>query len=175
MDVTKNTLSPCQASCDLPVRPKLWERCLNTPISPTLYVFMPMTKTAINPSTVFNSLQYGFSQGLVVTGQRRLMLSGQVGVDASERTVAGGMREQTEAALDNIELVLDDAGGTIDQVIMLRIFIREDASSQQEQEDIAAALLKRFPTNPPPSSWILISGLAKPEWLIEIEAEAMLD
>ena len=134
-----------------------------------------MTKTAINPSTVFNSLQYGFSQGLVVTGQRRLVLSGQVGVDASERTVDGGMREQTEAALDNIELVLAGAGGTIDQVIMLRIFIREDASSQQEQEDIAAALLKRFPTNPPPSSWILISGLSKPEWLIEIEAEAMLD
>lgn len=103
------------------------------------------------------------------------MLSGQVGVDASERTVEGGMREQTEAALDNIELVLADAGGTIDQVIMLRIFIREDASSQQEQDDIAAALLKRFPTNPPPSSWILISGLAKSEWLIEIEAEAMLD
>ncbi len=134
-----------------------------------------MTKTAINPSTVFNSLQYGFSQGLIVTGQRRLMLSGQVGVDASERTVEGGMREQTEAALDNIELVLANAGGTIDQVIMLRIFIREDASSQQEQEEIAAALLKRFPTNPPPSSWILISGLTKPEWLIEIEAEAMLD
>ncbi len=134
-----------------------------------------MTKTAINPSTVFNSLQYGFSQGLIVTGQRRLMLSGQVGVDASERTVEGGMREQTEAALDNIELVLANAGGTIDQVIMLRIFIREGASSQQEQEEIAAALLKRFPTNPPPSSWILISGLTKPEWLIEIEAEAMLD
>ncbi len=103
------------------------------------------------------------------------MLSGQVGVDAKERTVDGGMREQTEAALDNIEHVLADVGGTIDQVIMLRIFIRDDASSQQEQDAIAAALLKRFPTNPPPSSWILISGLAKPEWLIEIEAEAMLD
>lgn len=141
----------------------------------TFYVFIKMTKSAINPSTVFNSLQYGFSQGLVVTGNRRVMLSGQVGVDAQEQTVQGGMREQTEAALNNIELVLADVEGTIDQVIMLRIFIRDDASSQEEQEDIAAALLKRFPPNPPPSSWILVSGLAKPEWLIEIEAEAMLD
>lgn len=136
---------------------------------------MKMTKSALNPPTVFNSLQYGFSQGLVVTGQRRVMLSGQVGVDAQEQTVSGGMREQTDAALDNIERVLAEAGGTIDQVIMLRIFIREDASSPQEQEAIAAALLKRFPVNPPPSSWILIHGLARPEWLIEIEAEAMLD
>ena len=141
----------------------------------TFHVFIKMTKSAINPSTVFNSLQYGFSQGLVVTGNRRVMLSGQVGVDAQEQTVAGGMREQTEAALDNIELVLAEVGGKMDQVIMLRIFIREDASSPQEQDDIAAALLKRFPVNPPPSSWILISGLARPEWLIEIEAEAMLD
>lgn len=136
---------------------------------------MKMTKSALNPPTVFNSLQYGFSQGLVVTGQRRVMLSGQVGVDAQEQTVSGGMREQTEAALDNIERVLAAAGGTIDQVIMLRIFIREDASSPQEQDAIAAALLKRFPVNPPPSSWILIHGLARSEWLIEIEAEAMLD
>ena len=103
---------------------------MNTPPQLTFYVLMKMTKSAINPSTVFNSLQYGFSQGLVVTGQRRVMLSGQVGVNAQEQTVSGGMREQTEAALDNIELVLAEAGGTIDQVIMLRIFIREDASSQ---------------------------------------------
>ena len=104
-----------------------------------------------------------------------LFVSGQVGVDAQEQTVSGGMREQTEAALDNIERVLAEAGGTIDQVIMLRIFIREDACSPQEQDAIAAALLKRFPVNPPPSSWILIHGLARSEWLIEIEAEAMLD
>lgn len=28
---------------------------------------------------------------------------------------------------------------------------------------------------PPPSSWIIVSGLSLPEWLVEIEAEAMLD
>src|SRR5690606_27439077 len=97
-------------------------------------------KVVINPDTVFNSLQYGFSQALVVTGQRRVMLSGQVGVDAQERTVGPGMREQTEAALDNIERVLAAAGGEIGQVIMLRIYIRESASSQEEQDAIAEAL-----------------------------------
>ncbi len=56
-----------------------------------------------------------------------------------------------------------------------RIGRRELVVGAAVERDIAAALLKRFPVNPPPSSWILISGLAKPEWLIEIEAEAMLD
>lgn len=132
-----------------------------------------MPRTALNPDTVFDSLQYGFSQGLIVTGQRRIMLSGQVGVDAQERTVGPGLNEQTDAALDNIERVLAAAGAAMRHIIMLRIYICEDA--RDDQEVVADALRRRFPDNPPPSSWIIVSGLSLPEWLIEIEAEAMLD
>ncbi|AMG89302.1 MULTISPECIES: RidA family protein [Bordetella] len=132
-----------------------------------------MPRTALNPDTVFDSLQYGFSQGLIVTGQRRIMLSGQVGVDAQERTVGPGLNEQTDAALDNIERVLAAAGAAMRHIIMLRIYICEDARG--DQEVVADALRRRFPDNPPPSSWIIVSGLSLPEWLIEIEAEAMLD
>lgn len=105
-------------------------------------------RTALNPKTVFNSLQYGFSQGLIVSGQRRVILSGQVGVDENERTVGPGMREQTEAALDNVEKVLAAAGGSIDQIIMLRIYIAE--SARNDQEAIAEALRNRFPNDPHP-------------------------
>ncbi|MDI7241406.1 hypothetical protein [Providencia huaxiensis] len=48
-----------------------------------------MTKKLINPTSVFNSLQYGFSQAVETTGTRQLFLSGQVGVNAAEETVAG--------------------------------------------------------------------------------------
>ncbi|MCB6146679.1 hypothetical protein LHK12_21720 [Providencia rettgeri] len=48
-----------------------------------------MTKKSINPASVFNSLQYGFSQAVETTGTRQLFLSGQVGVNAAEETVAG--------------------------------------------------------------------------------------
>lgn len=133
-----------------------------------------MSRTTVNPDTVFNTVQYGFSQAVIVTGQRRMLLSGQVGIDAQERTVGSGLREQTDAALDNIAWVLAAAGGgTLAQVIMLRIYICEMAS--EDQEAIAQALRDRFPVDPPPSSWIIVSGLSLPEWLVEIEAEAMLD
>ena len=132
-----------------------------------------MSRTVVNPDTVFNTVQYGFSQAVIVTGQRRMLLSGQVGVDAQERTVGPGLREQTDAALDNIGHVLAAAGGTLAQVIMLRIYICETA--REDQEAIAQALRDRFPVDPPPSSWIIVSGLSLPEWLVEIEAEAMLD
>lgn len=132
-----------------------------------------MTRIVVNPDTVFNTVQYGFSQAVIVTGQRRMLLSGQVGVDAHERTVGPGLQEQTLAALDNIERVLAAAGATLARVIMLRIYICEAA--REDQEVIAQALRDRFPQDPPPSSWIIVSGLSLPEWLVEIEAEAMLD
>lgn len=132
-----------------------------------------MSRIVVNPDTVFNSVQYGFSQAVIVTGQRRMLLSGQVGVDADAKTVGPGLQVQTEAALDNVERVLAAVGGTLAQVIMLRIYICDTV--KDEQEVIAQALRDRFKIDPPPSSWIVVSGLSLPEWLIEIEAEAMLD
>ncbi|PHX37748.1 hypothetical protein AO284_25990, partial [Pseudomonas sp. NZIPFR-PS2] len=91
---------------------------------------------------------------------------------ADERTVGGGIAEQAAKALDNIDKVLAEVGGDLSDVIMLRLYIAESARDQQEP--IAQALRQRFPHNPPPSSWIIVSGLSLPEWLIEIEAEAVV-
>ena len=131
-----------------------------------------MQRKVINPTTVFNSLQYGFSQAMEVPEGRRIMLSGQVGVDAQERTVGPGVAEQTATALDNVEKVLAAVGGDLSHVIMLRLYIVE--SAREQQEPIAEALRQRFAYNPPPSSWIIVSGLSLPQWLIEIEAEAVV-
>ena len=131
-----------------------------------------MQRRTINPPTVFNSLQYGFSQAMEVPEGRRIMLSGQVGVDAQERTVGPGIAEQTATALDNVEKVLTEVGGDLSHVIMLRLYIVESARDQQEP--IVEALRQRFAHNPPPSSWIIVSGLSLPEWLIEVEAEAVV-
>ncbi|KFF46875.1 endoribonuclease L-PSP [Pseudomonas sp. BRG-100] len=131
-----------------------------------------MQRKVINPTTVFNSLQYGFSQAMEVPDGRRIMLSWQVGVDAQECTVGPGIAEQTAMALDNVEKVLAEVGGDLSHVIMLRLYIVESARDQQEP--IAEALRQRFAHNPPPSSWIMVSGLSLPDWLIEVEAEAVV-
>lgn len=131
-----------------------------------------MSKSRFNPSTVFNSLQYGFSQAVEVGSGRRVLLSGQVGVDEQERTVAAGLHEQTVKALENIESILAEAGGDLSHVVMMRIYIAE--SARDEQDQITRVLLERFPDNPPASSWIIVSGLSLPQWLIEIEVEAVI-
>ncbi|HBO24653.1 RidA family protein [Providencia sp.] len=133
-----------------------------------------MHKKSINPSSVFDSLQYGFSQAIETTGTRQLFLSGQVGVNANQETVAGGMYEQTVQSLVNIEHVIKEAGGDLSHVSMLRIYIKQGFDTHDEQLDIAKALKEKFNATPPASSWIIVTGLSLPEWLIEIEAHAVL-
>jgi 2-iminobutanoate/2-iminopropanoate deaminase len=131
-----------------------------------------MQKTVINPKTVFNSLQYGFSQAVVVPSGRRVVLSGQVGVDAEGSTVGADISTQITVALNNIEAILAEIGADLSHVVILRIYIVD--SAKNDQQGITEALLKRFPFNPPTTSWILVQGLSEPEWLIELEAEAIL-
>ena len=131
-----------------------------------------MNRSVVNPPSLFNSLQYGFSQAVVVDGGRRVHLSGQVSVDEQERLTGRTLAEQTEAAVDNIETLLKSLGGGLEHVVMLRMYIVE--SERANQAAVSRALLNRFPVNPPASTWLLVSGLSEPEWLVEVEAEAVL-
>jgi 2-iminobutanoate/2-iminopropanoate deaminase len=131
-----------------------------------------MQRTVINPKTVFNSLQYGFSQAVVVPSGRRVVLSGQVGVDAEENTVGTDISTQITVALNNVEAILAEIGADLLHVVILRIYIVDSAKNDQQR--ITEALLKRFPVNPPATSWVIVSGLSEPEWLVELEAEAVL-
>ena len=131
-----------------------------------------MERSVLNPSSVPATLRYGFSQAVVTRGDRRLHLSGQVGVDSEERTAGLDLESQLAAAFDNIAAILSAAGGTLAQVVMLRIYLVE--SAREQQRFIGEALRARFPVDPPATSWIVVSGLAAPEWLVELEVEAVL-
>ncbi|MDX5433713.1 MAG: RidA family protein [Halomonas sp.] len=129
-------------------------------------------REVINPRGVPDTLQYGFSQAVMVKGGYRVHLSGQVGVDAHECLVGPDLEGQTFAALDNIAAILGTLGGDLTDVVMMRIYIAEAA--RYDQEGVVQALRSRFPKAPPATSWVIVSGLSEPEWLIEIEAEAVL-
>lgn len=129
-------------------------------------------REAINPPSLPDTLRYGFSQAVIVKGGYRVHLSGQVGVDADERLVSPDIEDQAFAALDNIDALLRSLGGDLSRVVMLRIYLAEFA--RYDQEAVVKALRSRFPVAPPATSWVIVSGLSEPEWLIEIEAEAVL-
>lgn len=131
-----------------------------------------LRRKPLNPSNLPDTLDEGHSQAVLVQGGSRVLMSSQVGVDPQGHLAGPELAEQTEAALDNIERLLTGLGGNLSRVVMLRIYLAE--SARYDQQVVMEALKHRFPIAPPAASWLIVYGLAEPEWLIAIEAEAVL-
>lgn len=132
-----------------------------------------MPKTAHNPDTLFNSLQYGFSQITIGQGSRLVSISGQVGWDAQEQIVnATDLGQQARQAFHNLGLALAAVDATLDDILLLHIYIVADV--MDESKAIREALQTFFPIAPPAASWIGVPRLANPDFLVEVEALAIL-
>ncbi|MFW5709762.1 MAG: RidA family protein [Chloroflexota bacterium] len=133
-----------------------------------------MKKETHNPDALFNSLQYGFSQIAVASGSRIVTISGQVGWDADQQIVGpGDLGAQTKQAFHNLDIAIQAVGGTLDDILSLRIYIV--ASVMDETAPIREALHTFFPSSPPTTTWIGVPRLANESFLVEIEALAVLD
>ena len=134
-----------------------------------------MPKEYINPDSLFPSLPHGFSQIVVASGKRMVFISGQTAWDERKNIVGGdSVLEQARQAFRNLEKAMKEAGGTLEDVVALRIYVVDYQAECGTA--IGIALREFFSTqNPPASTWIGVSALADPEFLIEIEATAVLD
>jgi 2-iminobutanoate/2-iminopropanoate deaminase len=134
-----------------------------------------MPKHYLNPPSLFPSQQYGFSQIVATRGGTTVYLSGQVAWDA-QRQIGdpGDLAAQTRRTLANLETAVQAAGGTRDDVVSLRIYI---VGEHIQQGQVISAALREFfhPERLPASTWIGVSALANPDFLIEIEAVAVIE
>ena len=134
-----------------------------------------MPKEYINPNSLFSSLPHGFSQVVVASGRKMVFISGQTAWDAHKNIVGGdNVLEQARQAFRNLETALEAAGGTLKDVVALRIYVVDYEA--ESGTGVGIGLTEFFSSeNPPASTWIGVSALAEPEFLIEIEATAVLD
>ena len=134
-----------------------------------------MPKEYVNPNSLFQSLPHGFSQVVIASGRKMVFISGQTAWDARKNMVGGdSVLEQARQAFRNLEKAMEAAGGTLKDIVALRIYV---VDYQAESGTAVGTALREFfsPENPPASTWIGVSALAVPEFLIEIEATAVLD
>ena len=132
-----------------------------------------MSKTSLNPESLFNSLQFGFSQIVVAQGSRTVYFSGQVAWDEHQNIVgANDLRAQVWQSLRNVETAVTIAGGTLADIVTLRIYIVQDW--MDKTAPVSEGLKAFFPENPPATTWIGVYGLARPEFLIEVEGTAVI-
>lgn len=133
-----------------------------------------MKKETLNPETLFPSRQYGFSQIVAVQGGRTVYFSGQVAWDAHQQIVGeGNLKQQVWQSLKNVEIAVQAAGGTLKDIVSMRIYIVADYL--KESSAVSEGLRTFFPgENPPTTTWIGVSALANEGFLIEIEPVAVV-
>ena len=134
-----------------------------------------MRKEAINPASVFRSLELGFSQAVLADGRRTLYVSGQTAWDSEKRLVGGAdLEEQARQAFTNLQAVVEAAGGTLADVVSLRIYVVDYRPEKAAQVGRA---FRRFFSGEvkPASTWVGVAALADPGFLIEVEATAVFD
>jgi enamine deaminase RidA (YjgF/YER057c/UK114 family) len=83
-----------------------------------------MPKEYINPNSLFPSLPHGFSQVVVASGRKMVFISGQTAWDARKNIVGGdSVLEQARQAFRNLETAIKATGGTLKDIVALRIYI----------------------------------------------------
>jgi len=108
-------------------------------------------------------------------GKTTVYVSGQVGWNAAQQiTDPADLGTQTRQALENLEIAVRAAGGTRTDIGSLRLYIVGEHI--HNALSVREALLGFFPPdNLPSSTWIGVSALASKDFLIEIEAVAVLE
>jgi len=103
-----------------------------------------------------------------------VFISGQTAWDEQKKIVGGdSVLEQARQAFRNLETAMKAAGGGLTDIVAVRIYVVDYEAECGTA--VGVALREFFSGNPPASTWIGVSALADPGFLIEIEATALLD
>ncbi|MGH7323153.1 MAG: RidA family protein [Candidatus Rokuibacteriota bacterium] len=107
------------------------------------------------------------------SGASLLFISGKLGTDDGGRLVGRTMKEQTRQVLDNIKAVLEREGGTMDDIVRVRVYVTQlDQQSLREIHEIRSGYFRegRYPA----STLVRVDQLVREGALIEIDADAVI-
>ncbi|MBP1326255.1 enamine deaminase RidA (YjgF/YER057c/UK114 family) [Leucobacter exalbidus] len=116
------------------------------------------------------NLDNDLCQAVVANGV--VYLRGQIGQDLETRESVGigDVAAQTEQAMSNIKMLLDEAGSQLADIVKVTIYIIDP----RYREDVYRVVGKWLKGVYPVSTGIVVQALARPEWLVEIDATAVI-
>jgi enamine deaminase RidA (YjgF/YER057c/UK114 family) len=133
-----------------------------------------MPNSKINPAGLYDAVGYGFSHAALQDGGRTLHLAGQVAWDRDCNVVGGGdLAAQTRQALANLKAVLAEAGAAPADVVRLRTYV-VDHNPDKLGSVLAEVGAFYDGVLPAPNTFIGVQALALPDFLVEIEATAVI-
>ena len=107
----------------------------------------------------------------VVRAGNMVFLRGQVGTDLEGNLIGLGDPEaQAEQAMRNVKQLLEEAGSCLDHTCKITIYLTDRGYREPVYRVVGKWLKEVFPV----STGVVVSGLAKPEWLMEIDVIAVM-
>ena len=132
------------------------------------------TKEFLNPKTLMQPA--GYTHIAKASGGTTVYLSGQVAADASGKLVGeGNLEAQAEQVFKNLKAGVEAAGGTMADIVKTNIYVLAEVDPGEIQKFRAVRNRYVNTAQPPASTFVVVSRLARPGWLIEIEAVAVVD
>jgi len=126
-----------------------------------------VTKETIIPTNVHQAR--GFSHA--IKAGNIIYVPGQVGIGEDNKVAAGGFEAQAKQALENLKRVLEASGACFKDVVKLNTYV-----TTMEFIPVYRELRQSyFGDHYPASTLIQVAGLVLPEFLIEIEAVAVVE
>lgn len=123
----------------------------------------------------------GYVNGILVPpGRRLLVVAGQIGWDEQARLVTPQNSAedafvcQFRRALQNVATVVKTAGGSVEDVISLRIYVTDKGRYLAQIKAVGAAYREVFARHYPTMALVQVADLLEPGALVEIEAMAAL-
>ncbi|MCW3479421.1 RidA family protein [Neisseriaceae bacterium JH1-16] len=101
-----------------------------------------------------------------------VFLRGQIGQDLETRESVGigDVRAQTEQAMANIKMLLEESGSCLDHVCKVVIYLVDPRYREAVYGEVGKWLKGVYPV----STGLVVSALARPEWLVEIDVTAVI-
>ena len=108
-----------------------------------------------------------------IAGIKTIHVSGQVGVPLGAKEPGADLASQAEIAFDRVVKRVEQAGATKNDIVKTTVFIKD--ISPDKVRTAGAALVKVLALETwPASTWVGVTGLVDPRYLIEVEATAMV-
>jgi enamine deaminase RidA (YjgF/YER057c/UK114 family) len=109
---------------------------------------------------------------VVVARGRTVFVRGQVGqaLDTAVNVGIGDPVAQTEMAMQNLQTLLGEAGATLEHICKITIYLT-DARFREPVYRVIGRWLKGVH---PVSTGIVVAGLGRPEWLVEVDVIAVI-
>jgi enamine deaminase RidA (YjgF/YER057c/UK114 family) len=108
----------------------------------------------------------------VVARGRTVFVRGQVGqdLDTAQTVGLGDAAAQADRAMQNVELLLREAGAELGHICKITIYLTDPRYREAVYRTVGGWLKGVYPV----STGIVVAGLARPEWLVEVDVIAMI-